>query len=212
MSVNLHILEASDRLTSHKDLIIETTEAVLQDIESQIHLPTVDVVFEDNPNHAIPNQATGGICPTAHLVRISINPEFEDIENVLAGEVRSSLAHELHHSARTAAVGYGSTFREVLISEGLAGHFDVEINGTDPKPWDIAVQGEELERMKQLAQKEFDNEDYNHYRWFFGVGDENIAHWTGYSLAFSLVGDYLKKNENTAAELVDVPAGEILIK
>lgn len=207
----LHILKASGRLAQYETVIMETAEAALYDIQKKIHLPSVDIVFEDNPNEAILNHASGGICPNPHLVRVAINPEYENINVELSADLRSTLAHELHHAARANVVGYGDTLREALVTEGLAAHFDIELHGGEPKPWDVEVTGRELEQMKQLAIKEIDDENHNHARWFFGAGDGEIPYWTGYSLAFNLVGKYLDQTGKTAGELVDTPAEEFSI-
>lgn len=211
MSVNIHILEASGRLKPHKDLLLKTTDAVLKDIESRIQLPAVDVVLQDLSSGAIPGNPTGGDCYEPHLVRVSIDPTFKDFENRIVEDLRSTLVHEFHHSARSSTVGFGDTLREALVSEGLAGNFDIEVNGGDPKPWDVVIQGEELEKVKQLAKKDLDNEDYIHGEWFFGSRHRGIPQWAGYSLAFALVGDYLKRSGKTAGELTDVPAEDIEI-
>jgi len=211
MSVNLHILKASGRLVKYEDLLRETTEDVLRDVEARIELPDVDIVLQDSPSGAIPGNPTGGDCYEPHLVRVSIDPTFEDFDERIVDDLRSTLTHELHHAARSATVGFGNTLRGALISEGLTAHFDIEVNGGDPKPWDIKVQGEELAEMKELAQEDLDNEEYNHAEWFFGSRHRGILQWTGYSLAFALVGDYLKESGKTAGELVDVPAEDIPI-
>lgn len=204
MALNLHIMKASGRLEKLEKKIKVAFDNGLKDVHRKIELPSIDVVIDDDDHLAIPETGVGGSAPSAHLLYIHINPEFKEIEDILDFEIRSTVAHELHHCARWAARGYGSSLLEAVVSEGLADYFDIEVNGGEPKPWSIAIKGEELERLKQQAQAEFLNENYNHYAWFFGSNE--IPRWAGYSLGYSIVGDYLRKHEKMASELVNEDA------
>jgi uncharacterized protein YjaZ len=202
MSINLYILKASGRLKVLENQIESAFDGVLRGIENKITLPHVDVVIDDDVNSVIPETGVGGFAPSANLLYIHINPDFKGIEQKIDFEIKSTLAHELHHCARWASCGYGKTLLEAIISEGLADHFDIEINNGPPKPWSVAVAGSELEKLKEKARSEFTNDNYDHSVWFFGSESKNIPRWTGYSLGFSLVGDYIKKSGKKASELV----------
>ncbi len=210
MSINLYILKASGRLKTFEDQINSAFEVALRDVENKITLPSVDVIINDDASSAIPETGVGGFAPSAHLLYIYIDPNFKDIKQKIDFEIKSTLAHELHHCARWASCGYGETLLEAVISEGLADHFDIEINGGAPKQWSIAVDGDALEMLKGKATKEFDNDKYNHSTWFFGSESENIPRWTGYSLGFSLVGDYIKSSGKKASELVSASANTFI--
>lgn len=200
MSVNLHILKASDRLNPFEQEIRGAFEFALAQIEERLKLPSVDVIVVDNPDAAIPETGVGGFAPTAHLLYMSVDPNHSDLKNNIATETKSTVAHELHHCARWQAVGYGKTLLEAIVSEGLADHFDLEINGGQPKPWSIAVQGEVLAKLKERARAEYHNQNYNHWAWFFGSDD--IPRWAAYSLGFQIVKEYLQKTGKSAAKLV----------
>lgn len=202
MSINLHVLKASGRLDKFEPLIKEAFEGTLAKINESITLPSVDVVITDDAESAIPETGVGGSAPSAHLLYIHINPEFKNLVQTLNYEIRSTLAHELHHCARFASVGYGHTLQEAIISEGLADHFDIEINGGEPKPWSVAIQEQELEPLLQQAKLEFNNPEYDHSAWFYG--SSTIPRWAGYSLGLKIVRDYMTKTGRLASELVDV--------
>lgn len=206
MSINLHILKASRRLKVLENQIGSIFDGVLRDIENKIILPHVDVVIDDDANSAIPETGVGGFAPSANLLYIHIDTNFKEIEQKIDFEIKSTLTHELHHCARWASCGYGKTLLEAIIAEGLADHFDIEINNSDPRPWSIAVTGDELEKLKEKASLEFTNDSYDHSAWFFGSKGEHIPRWTGYSLGFSLVGDYIKNGGKKASELVSEKA------
>ena len=62
-----------------------------------------------------------------------------------------------------------------------------------------------------MATPEFNSREYNHDDWFFGPLSRDIPKWTGYSVGFRLVGDYLKRTGKKASELVVEPASSFLI-
>jgi len=59
--------------------------------------------------------------------------------------------------------------------------------------------------MVVKARKEFGNEDYDYRKWFFGVGGNDIPQWTGYSIGFAIVGEYMQKTDKKASDLMDIP-------
>ncbi len=199
MSVNIHILKASGRLEQFEAVITTALKAGLAEVQTKITLPRLDVVVVDDNDSAIPETGVGGSAPNAHLLYIYIDPTFHNLETVLDFEIRSTLAHELHHCARWAAVGYGTTLLEAIVSEGLADHFDIEVNGAEPKPWSVALPEKELQSILKKAQEEF-NSEYIHSDWFYG--SKEIPRWAGYSLGFKIVGDYISKTGKSASELV----------
>lgn len=206
MSIQLHILKASERLLPFVSQIENAFNASIEKIQHKISLPAVDVIVADNASSAIPETGVGGYASTAHLVYINIDPQFKDLSIVLDAEIQSTLAHELHHCARMDSVGYGKILFEQIISEGLADHFDMEINGGDPKPWSVAIHGAELDGLLKKAESEFDHE-CNHSDWFFGTNTKVIPRWAGYSLGYKIVGDYIQKTGKKASELVNAEAG-----
>lgn len=209
--IDLHILEASGRLGDFRLAIERAYTEVLPKIQERLELPDVDIVVADNPDAAIPETGVGGFAPTAHIVYVSVDSSFKMLKEKIGEEIKSTLAHELHHCARWASVTYGTTLLEALVSEGLADHFDIEINGGDPKPWDTALQEPELQQVRDGAKTEFNNPSYDHSVWFFGSDKTHIPRWAGYSLGFHLVAEHMKKGNKTAAELVHVPA-EVFVR
>lgn len=211
MSVNLHILQASGRLEPFEQTIRKAADEAIGDVKKAIDLPDVDITVFDHPEKAIDETGVGGRIMNKHYVRIAVDPEHDNVQENLAPELKSSIAHELNHASRWHTVGKATTLLESFVEEGLAVHFTIEITGCDPKPWCTAVQGERLEELKERARDEFDNEDYDYYGWFFGYERDDIPKWAGYSIAYLLVGDYLEKTGKSAAELTDKPA-EIFVE
>ncbi len=195
MVIDIHILLGSGRLLPYQSQIKNRFDKLITIVKKQLSLGNVDVVVYDNPEGAIPEIGVGGYSPNAHLIFISLDPQFPNFQQTIDEELKRTIAHELHHTLRWRDPGYGETLFEALITEGLADHFDMEVNNIDnPEPWDTALSDKQLVEIKAKAQKEFDNKNYNHNEWFFGYKEKNIPRWAGYTLGFKLVEDYLKRN------------------
>ncbi len=194
MNVNLHILDAKGRFAKQKETIRKNFEAAVEKVKQKLPIDNVDVTIFDNPENVIPELGIVGYTPNAHEIQItldSIHPKFEKaINQHLAG----TLAHEMHHIMRWRGPGYGKTLLEALVTEGLADHFDLEVNRGEVPLWAKALTSKQLEELSQKAKQEWHNENYDHHAWFFGSKERNIPRWTGYSLGFELVEKYLDAN------------------
>ena len=204
--MNLHIMKASGRLAQIEPELIAAFDEVTQKIKDKLSLPDIDVMMADNPDNVIPETGVGGFAINANLLYVNIDPESLHFKSHMREEIVSTLAHELHHCARIHAIGYGKTLLEAMVSEGLADHFDIELNDRKPNPWSVAVNEEQTAALLEKATLEFENESYDHSAWFFGSEDKGIPRWAGYSLGFTLVGNYMKKSGKSAGELVETPA------
>lgn len=199
-------MKASGRLGKVEPELTAAFNEIVEKIDGKLSLPDIDVMMADNPDNVIPETGVGGFAINANLLYININPESPHVQSHLHQEIVSTMAHELHHCARMHTIGYGKTLLEALVSEGLADHFDIEINDSKPRPWSVALSEEDTTALLEKASFEFDNETYDHAAWFFGSIDQGIPRWAGYSLGFTLVESYMRKTAKTASELVNTPA------
>ena len=211
MDITRHILLASGRLTPFVDQIKKEFDNSVGQITKKMLISNIDVVIYDNPEGVIPEVGVGGYAPNSHLVFISLDPQFSDFQHTITKELKRTLSHEINHAIRWRDPGYGKTLLEALVTEGLADHFDVEVNHEDPEPWCIALSVEQIEVLLDKAKKEFSNKNYDHNAWFFGSTEKGIPRWTGYSLGFKLVRDYLQKNpDRKASTLYNAKAEEFI--
>lgn len=209
MNINLHILNSSGSLTPFAENIRRVFDQSIKKITSKIPISDVDVVVYDNPDSTISEIGIGGYVPSKNMVWISINPAFPSLAQSIEKELGGTLAHELHHVLRSRGPGYGKTLFEALITEGLADHFDLEVNGGKPKPWSVALDDNQIDKLSQKAKKEFIKKKYDHNAWFFGSKAKVIPRWTGYSLGFYLIGVYLRRNpKEKASSLYSKKAGD----
>ena len=152
-----------------------------------------------------------GYAAGPHLIQVSVNPKDKGFTENLDRNLSRCIAHEWHHSLRHRSVGYGRTLDEAIVSEGLADRFADQVYGHPPDRWTRAVKKKDVERLFNRAKKEFGKRGYDHNKWFFSNGRRHIPHWTGYSLGYQIVGQFLMNNPNeTPASLIDTPAKTIL--
>jgi uncharacterized protein YjaZ len=211
MNINLHLLNASGSLDAFIDDIKNNFPKAVDEISKKLDISNIDIVVYDNPLRVIPEYGIGGYSQNANLIFVSLDPKFPNLSKSIGQELKSTLAHEMHHCMRWREVGYGNTLLEALITEGLADHFDLEMYGRDPYPWDLALDKNQIEKFLKKAKAEFNNKDYDHTTWFFGSKNKNIPRWTGYSLGFKIVSDYLQKNpDKKSSSLYNTSAKEFV--
>lgn len=209
-NIDLIILNKSGRINPLIPIIQQAFDEVVQKVCERIPtLTDIDIVCADSPHMVIPETGIVGYTHTKHFIAVHIDPNFPSAEQTLAREIKSTIAHELHHCARMGSVSSYGNLVESLITEGLADHFDIEINGTKPKPWSVAVQKEDLEPLLERARQEFMNPSYNHNAWFFGSQELSIPRWAGYTIGFNLVQEYMNKTGKKPSELFNTTATEI---
>lgn len=211
MNILLHVLNAANDLDSFLEDIENNFSPAVEKITAKIPVSNIDVLIASDPRWAIPEIGMGGRMLNSHLIFVSIDPKFPNLKKSIPERLESTLAHEFHHCMRWNAIGSGKTLLDALITEGLADHFVIEVTGKEASPWSTALSPDQIQIYLERAKQEFHNETYNHQPWFFGRGDTDIPRWTGYSLGFYLVKEYLKNHPNRKpSQLYSVKAEEFL--
>lgn len=211
-NINLHLLLATGCLKAFvKDIKREFLAAQKKIIE-KIPVRDIDIVIYDNPEGTIPELGIGGYSPNGHLVFISLNPRLANFQKIIKTQLARMIAHEFYHCLRWQKIGYGETLLEALVSEGLADHFDIEVNNQPAQLWDKVLTSDQEKKLLRWAKKEFNSKNYSHQDWFFGCPKRKIPHWTGYTLGFKLVGEYLTKHPQTKTSLLYATEAKKFIK
>ncbi len=149
-----------------------------------------------DPARVIPGWGVGGFARGPNDVLIVVDPTLPEAD--LEARLPPIAAHEYHHAARFRGPGYGNTLLQALVSEGLADRFSQEVYGPPRPPWVRALPPGDIPMWMATAAMEFDSTSYDFDAWFFGTGGE-IPRWTGYTLGWALVGDYLAVNPGSSA-------------
>lgn len=166
----------------------------------------VDTVVYADAAATLRELGLGGYTPAADRIFIAVDPSRQDDPDAFAKSFGLLLAHELHHAARWRSVGYGTTLREALITEGLACQFESELPDGDVPFYAKALTPAQLEEVRAVATLELDRATYDHAAWFFGSG--GLPRHAGYALGFDVVNRYCRKSGALASGLVAKPARE----
>jgi len=137
------------------------------------------------------------------------------VEFILRG-----LTHEFLHVSRLRMPHWQLTLLECMISEGLADHFMVEVFNCEQTPWSSALTEEQIQqnmnRVKPLLlikheswTSEFSEKYFN--PWMFGrTSAEMIPGWTGYTLGWRIVENYLKAHPETRTSSLVIAPAEVI--
>jgi Predicted Zn-dependent protease (DUF2268) len=111
---------------------------------------------------------------------------------------------------RARGPGFGETLGEVLVTEGLAQCFEVEI-GCPAPPYAIAVADDALKQFAARARNEVETKEYDSRAWFYGrSGDPHFPRHGGYSLGYALTKSWLAAEGMTASAAAGVPASRLI--
>jgi uncharacterized protein YjaZ len=204
-------IESGKKLAKLEKTVKRIIDSEIEQVESLMRIPVdVDIVVDDDVSRVIPEVGLGGYSVSPNLLYIHINPKFKGIAKTLDTSLRSTLAHEMNHCVRSFLRGTEKTLLEAIVSEGLADHFDIEVNGGEPKLWDTSVKPSQLPAIKKKIKPELNKEEYDNALWFFGANEKSVPRWAGYSLGFYAVGEYMKTSGKPASKLVGEDAKKFL--
>jgi len=211
MSIKFVPLDAGREFAPGRlDAIIAWLEAAAREVAPPLDADRIDVVVVPG-KRLIPDWDCNGYAHGPWRITLTLDPECDGREHrPLAAQLRAMLAHELHHAMRSRAPGYGSTLGEALVTEGLAQCYEEEAGCPTPN-YALAVRGEALAKLMEMAQAELWSESYHHDKWFFGSKTDAAFPWAGgYSLGYVLMRGWLQQQAKSASSAVNVPAREVL--
>ncbi|WP_299908154.1 DUF2268 domain-containing putative Zn-dependent protease [uncultured Paracoccus sp.] len=185
----IHFLNTRHALTPIMPEIRAAAREAIAQAEAHADLPRFDLVIRGQAGGGIPDWGVGGHAPAPGLIEVTLNPARFDPALLMR-----TLVHELHHLIRWDGPGYGKSLGEALVSEGLAGHFVLQVLGGRPDPWDATTPSAGLAKR---ALTEWSRLQYDHAEWFFGKG--KIRKWTGYGLGHRLLAEHLAQNPDQDA-------------
>ncbi|MBA4492371.1 DUF2268 domain-containing putative Zn-dependent protease [Paracoccus sp. S1E-3] len=192
---NIHYLNSRNNLTRVIPELRAAAREAVAAAEEHAALPRFDLVVRDGKD-VMTGWGIGGCAPAPGQIQITLDPARFAPEPFIR-----TLVHELHHLIRWDGPGYGKTLGEALVSEGLAGHFVLQVLGGKPDPWDAVAPSDGLTRR---AMNEWARLAYDHAEWFFGKG--KVRRWSGYGLGHRLIAEYLSQHpDEDAATLANTP-------
>lgn len=208
LKMKIHALNAQGTLTPYIECIEHTLIDVHRQVSEKISLPSIDVIVKTG-SYVIPEKGIMGYCPEEHLIYLTIDTDSPTFKKNGKESLKRMFTHELHHAARWGGIGYGDTLGAAILSEGLAGHFVLEMFSGDPEPWEM-MDCVTLHSHFSHMLKNWDEKYYNHNDWFYGTG--KLPRWLGYSLGFKLVSWYLRSETTSKpSSLVDMHPDKFIV-
>ncbi|WP_330985263.1 MULTISPECIES: DUF2268 domain-containing putative Zn-dependent protease [Enterobacterales] len=204
-SMVLHFLNAQGKLTAHCSWLEACLSETYIKANTQMSLPSLDVIVKAG-THVIPEKGHLGYSPEPGVVYITVDPVSAAFCSNSNQSLERMFAHELHHAARWSGPGYGFSLGEALVSEGLAGHFALQVCGGQPEPWEC-LNLHEINLHRVRALREWGNTNYHHNVWFFGFGD--LPRWLGYSLGFDMISRYLSAHPEQRASMLTYASADV---
>lgn len=180
---HIHMLNARHGLTRFLPEIRQAVRDAVATASAHAELPDFDIVLKPLPGGGISGLGILGQAPSPGVIDVTLDPA-----RFTAKDMIRALVHEFHHLIRWDGPGYGRSLGEALVSEGLAGHFTLQVLGGEPDPWDAVRPASGAGRA---AMNEWARLDYNHAHWFFGGGE--LRKWTGYGLGHQLIREHLSR-------------------
>lgn len=212
------ILDANMDLTdSISSEIVDGIRTILPKVHKLIPTDSVTIKLIINSEYILPVWGMGGRTigdDNGETVELYFDPNHP---NFKVEYIFRSLVHELHHVGRIRNPNFELTLLECMVNEGLADHFMLEVLNCEITPFSSALTEEQIQqniiRVKPFTRIKFESwtQEFNDkyfVPWMFGrTGDNPIPHWTGYSIGWKLVENYLNDHPAaTASSLVWTPA------
>lgn len=193
---NIHLLNARHDLTRVLSEVRQASRDAVARAAGHVDLPDFDLVVRAGQDRSA-DGAVQGHCPAPGVIEIAVTPDrFDPVPFTRA------LVRQFAHLVRRDGPGHGRSLGEALVSEGLAGHFVLQVMGGPPDAVDTVrlAQGTMRQAMNEWARR-----DYDHPRWFGGKGD--LRKGAGNGLGHRLIGEHLAQNlGDSAALLTAAPA------
>ena len=192
----LHLLNARLELTPVLSEVRQASRAAVALAAAHADLPDFDLVVRAHQDRSA-DGAVQGHSPAPGVIEIALTADrFDPVHFTRA------LVRQFAHLIRRDGPGYGKSLGEALVSEGLAGHFVLQVVGGQADGVDAVRPAQGIMRQ---AMNEWARRDYDHARWFGGKGD--LRRGTGNSLGHRLIAEHLAQHpDDSAASLAMAPA------
>jgi len=151
-------------------------------------------------------------------VEINYDPNHSNFKVEL---LLRTLVHELHHVCRVRMPNFQLTLLECMVNEGLADHFMLEVLNCEITPFSSALTDEQIQqniiRVKPFTRIKFESwtQEFNEkyfVPWMFGrTGDDPVPHWTGYSIGWRIVENYIRAHPEARASSLVFTSPEVIV-
>ncbi|HCG8584520.1 TPA: hypothetical protein NJ534_005047 [Vibrio parahaemolyticus] len=206
MSYRVTLLNATGALSPVADYLYEQLNSLSLQLADHFELTNIDVTISPFGHGDAPQSGIGGCCLSPYRVEVLLDTQRTDIKTVIKNELAAVLAHELHHLFRMRAGENGLTLGEVLIMEGLACHFERQVNGgIIPSLFELIKDRDWWPFYTEMKDK-LTSLDYNFDAYFLGSDESRWPKYMGYWVGYNLVAEYLVNFHGSELDLVGAKA------
>lgn len=190
--------------------VLEVVQKTVQHLNDYLNHKECNILIFADTFGVIPEQGVGGRCGESDLINIFIDSNHKaGVKHNIEKWLPSALAHELYHARRYVTHPFGATLAESLVEEGLPSIFEEFIELNLEVPYAHHLNSKKIAQAWEKAKPLLDSQDYHRDDWFYG--GNGIEKWTGYSLGYDIVRQYIeKRGEKNPAKFVDIPANDFL--
>ena len=182
---------------SCRDALEEQTRARLTALHACYAYESIEVCYETF--HAQnPHMLVSAAADDTERITVRINTYEVNEPELLRHTIPQTLTHEFHHFIRWR---YITQFHlaELMVLEGLANHFMMEILGCEKPRYLRPVPDEQLHALLPLIRAELFNANFDMRLWQRGDSSRGVPHAFGYSLGFVLVQRYFARHPGRVA-------------
>ncbi len=196
-----------------KELISVITVNAKRAIEA-LDLNENEIKFQVNFSQKVAKESgVNGFCADENLVKITIDDSRSDLNQVIKERLPETIYHELSHVARIKAVGFGNSFLDVLLTEGLAITFQKKYWRVFCPPWsdyssdEIEIIFNEIQKSNMMDCEKISERIYSD--WFLGHKSD-IPKWSGYKYGAYIVEAIMKKSKLSVEKMTIMSTADLV--
>ena len=187
-----------------KNLIKNIVNTSCSIVQNFFDINSIRINVDIDEPQTIPEWGVGGIGDHSSIDIFLEENRQSDWEKHLP----RTIFHECHHFIRGNQTDLDKTLVDLVFSEGLALHFEVEADGAPPSFFSKILTESQRDKMYHTFKVEYKDSSYDHARWFFGNGEFSFQ--AGYDLSYFLVGKFLKDRKTTASKSIGINSDEFV--
>lgn len=211
MSIETHILDVNRKPVASYDQLLSIVPQSAAKAAKLLNADGINISLIPFKSGYAPKSGIGGFSFSPYRLELLLDSEREDLGQIIRSELPAVLGHEMHHCVRAKHNSNPATLGEFITIEGLATHFEIQMNGgVQPslfKKFPAKVDWRDLleEALPSLNTKAFSFND-----WFLGGNAEQIPKYTGYMIGFLAVSYYKSQAEVSDFDMIDLTCDELL--
>jgi hypothetical protein len=190
---------------------------ILPQVQKLIPVDSVTINLAISSKYILPIWGVGGRTisdDSGERIEFYFDPKHP---NFKVEYILRSLVHEFHHVCRVRMPDFQVTILECMVNEGLADKFMVEVLHCEKTPWSSALTEEQIQqymiRVKPVMREKFESWTKELDVWMlYGKPEPDpIPGWTGYSIGWRIVENYLITHPEAKASLLVFTSPEIIV-